>query len=295
MKIKHLVFSGSFTLFLSQLGSVKTFIKKNYIDMEEIESIYGTSAGAITGFLLCIKYNLKEICDYFVNDCLYEDIFSISIQNILNLFKKKGLFDKKSLNLLFKPILKKANIPININFKELYEVSKITLNIFTFEKTTKKIIKFNHITHPNLSVMKALYMSCSVPYIFSPIIEDNKLYTDLFLINNYPIVDAIQSGCEEKETFGFNVRIYNEDSIGYKLLNNIQEINKKTAENTGSNTGSNPVYKIKEINYYFDYFSNNVISLVVDSLQKEEIREEFFKYGVKQAKKIIKNNLQNSI
>jgi predicted acylesterase/phospholipase RssA len=283
MTIKHLVFSGSGPLFLAQLGSIKTFIKKKYINMDNIESMYGTSGGAIVAVLLCLKYNLKEICDYCVNDCLYEDLFSISTQNILNLFKKKGLFDKKSVYLLFKPILKKANIPININFKELYELSKITLNIFTFEKTTKKMIKFNHITHPNFSVMKALYMSCSVPYIFSPIIEDNKVYIDAFFINNYPIVDAIKSGCEEKETFGFNVRIYNEDSIGYNLVNNIQEIIQKTS----GNTGSNKVYNIKDIKYYFDYFSNNVFSLVVDFIQKEEIREELFKHGVKQAKMIM--------
>ena len=66
MNIKHLVISGGGPSFFQYLSAIQNLEKHNFIDLTKIESIYGTSAGAIVGTLLCLKFNdWDTINDYF--------------------------------------------------------------------------------------------------------------------------------------------------------------------------------------------------------------------------------------
>ncbi len=47
MTIKHLVISGGGPIIIQMLASIQELEERNYLKMKDIESIYGTSAGAI--------------------------------------------------------------------------------------------------------------------------------------------------------------------------------------------------------------------------------------------------------
>ena len=49
MTVKHLVISGGGPIMVQVLGAIQHLEQNNFIDMKNIESIYGTSAGAIVG------------------------------------------------------------------------------------------------------------------------------------------------------------------------------------------------------------------------------------------------------
>ena len=57
MTIKHLVFSGGGPIMIQILGAIQEIEKKNFFYLNNIESIYGTSAGAIIGVLICLKFD----------------------------------------------------------------------------------------------------------------------------------------------------------------------------------------------------------------------------------------------
>jgi hypothetical protein len=54
-------------------------------------------------------------------------------QNIFDAYSKRGLFDIKTIEKALKPLMDAKDIPININFKDFYEVSKIELHLFSLE------------------------------------------------------------------------------------------------------------------------------------------------------------------
>ena len=66
MTIKHLVISGGGPIMVQVLGAIQNLEKNNFIDMKNIESIYGTSAGAIVGILICLKFDWETINDYII-------------------------------------------------------------------------------------------------------------------------------------------------------------------------------------------------------------------------------------
>jgi hypothetical protein len=49
MTIKHLVISGGGPIMIQILGAIQHLETNKIVDMKNIESIYGTSAGAIVG------------------------------------------------------------------------------------------------------------------------------------------------------------------------------------------------------------------------------------------------------
>ena len=63
MAIKHLVISGGGPIMIQTLGAIQHLEKNGFLNLSEIQSIYGTSAGGIVGTLICLKYDWETIND----------------------------------------------------------------------------------------------------------------------------------------------------------------------------------------------------------------------------------------
>ena len=278
MTIKHLVFSGGGPIIFQILGTIQELTEKKYIDIDKIETIYGTSAGAVTGFLMCLKYDSVTIHDYFIKRP-WKEVFSIKAQNIFDAYSKRGLFDIKTFEKTIKPLLDAKDIPIDINFKDFYELSKIELHLFSLEMNEYKIEEFSYLTHPEMPVINAIYMSCSIPLYFAPIIENNKCYIDSGFICNYPLENCIQSGKIHDEIFGFKnvlinhpLNIHTETTILEFIFNFVFKMLFKYYEYP----------KIKnEIIYDKINYSN--IDNWKDAILFSETREKLFKTGCESA------------
>lgn len=70
---------------------------------------------------------------------------------------------------------------------ELYEETGIKLNIGVSAVIQNEFQIFNYENKPDLSIWLAVRMSCTIPFIFSPIVIDNDIYVDGGLLNNNPI------------------------------------------------------------------------------------------------------------
>ena len=74
-----------------------------------------------------------------------------------------------------------------ITLLELYKRSKIHLIIVTICLNSGKACYLDHIKYPDLSLIKAIKMSSSLPGIFPPVEHNGKLYIDGALVDNNPI------------------------------------------------------------------------------------------------------------
>ena len=76
---------------------------------------------------------------------------------------------------------------------------------------------FDHISTPDISIIKVLLMSISIPIIFKPVKLDNKYYVDGGLISHYPI-DFFKD--YKHETLGILVT---SSLHNFKEINNIKD------------------------------------------------------------------------
>jgi predicted acylesterase/phospholipase RssA len=203
MTIKHLVIAGGGALGLRYLGALEKLNIDGFWNMEDITSIYATSVGSIIGAFICLKYNWDVLKQYII-ERPWHDAFKLSGQQLFDSYHKKGLYDKKLAEIIFKPLLKAKDLSVNITLKELYDISKINLHLFTFNINKFETVELSHITYPDLELIQAITMSCSIPGVFIPTIIGEDCFIDGGIMYNFPINFCLRDHSEQSEILGIN-------------------------------------------------------------------------------------------
>jgi NTE family protein len=159
-KIKTIFFSGGGTRGLAFMGAIKALQEHNMLN--NYETIIGTSIGSMIacGLSLGVSFNtMKKIWfDFDASQCS-----NINIENLLTDF---GLDDgKKFIQPFINAFETKANR--NLTFKKHYELTKKKLIIAVACVNDQKTYYFDYQKTPNVSVIRAVRMSISVPFFFT--------------------------------------------------------------------------------------------------------------------------------
>jgi predicted acylesterase/phospholipase RssA len=211
MTIKHIVISGGGPTLIQSLAAIQRLESSGLLEINNIKSIYGTSAGAIVGTLISLKYDWETINDYIIKRP-WQDVFPIKVQNIFDAYTKRGIFDSKTVEKCFKPLFDAKDIPLDITLEAFYEYSNIDLHFFTFDINEYEIHNVSHLTHPGLQLMVALQMTCALPILISPVCLDGGCYIDGGISCNYPLHYCIESGNDPDEILGIKNNYSNEKS-----------------------------------------------------------------------------------
>jgi predicted acylesterase/phospholipase RssA len=291
MTIKHLVISGGGPIMVQVLGAIQHLEQNNFVDMKNIESIYGTSAGAIVGILICLKYDWETINDYIIKRP-WQDVFPIKVQNIFDAYTKKGIFDIKTIEKVFKPLLDAKDIPMDVNLEDFYNLTKIELHLFSFEINEYKAHDISYLTHPKLSLMTAVQMTCALPILVTPVCLDDKCYIDGGMSCNYPLNFCITSGKIPDEILGFKNKYSDEkDNINTEstMLDFLLSFLFKAVFSISTDHNQSEIKNevICDVQYLtFDILKN--------ALSDIEVRRKLFKNGTEIAT-IFLSNLENSV
>ncbi len=273
------------------LGAIQHLEKSEFLNIKNIETIYGTSAGAIVGTLICLNYDWDTINDYIIKRP-WKDVFPIKVQNIFDAYTKKGIFDIKTIEKCFKPLLAAKDISMDITLADFYKISNIELHMFTFEINDYKVEDISYLTYPNLKLLEALQMTCALPVLVTPVCINEKCFMDGGVACNYPLNFCIESGKNPDEMLGFKNKysddktIINEEStlLDY-LLNFLFK-----AVFSAKNNYVQPNIK-NEVICDASYLNLDVLR---NALSKIEVRKELFEKGRQSAIDYL-NSLQDSV
>jgi predicted acylesterase/phospholipase RssA len=291
MTIKHLVISGGGPIMIQILSAIQELEKKEYLNMQNIETIYGTSAGAIIAILISLQFDWETINDYIIKRP-WHDVFPVKVQNILDAYSKKGLFDIKTIEKCFKPLFDAKDISLDINMEDFYQLTKLELHFFSFEVNEYKIVDISYKTFPKLPVLQAIQMTCALPLLVSPVCIDEKCFMDGGVACNYPLSFCIDSGKEPNEILGFKNRYSDEKSNinnNSTLLDYILCFLFKAVFNVHNNYVQ-PIIK-NEVICDAKYVTIDGLKSALSSI---EVRRELFEKG-RQAANLFVDSLQDSI
>lgn len=180
-KIKNLVMSGGGIKGIAHIGALCALDEKGYLD--DIEIIAGTSIGAFIGVLIAIGYKPKELYE-FVTIFDIAKMGSFKPNQFLN---KYGLDDGSRIIMVVKKMFMNKGISENVSFKELHDVNNKKIIMTVTCINDKNAYYYSVDTFPDMSVIKALRMSISVPLYFTPIEHNGYMFVDGGCIDNYPI------------------------------------------------------------------------------------------------------------
>ena len=90
--IKHLIISGGGPTIIQTLGSLHYLYENEFINVDNIQSIYATSAGAIIAVLLCLRFEWQTIFDYIIMRP-WNEVFPINVSSIVDSYVNKVIFN----------------------------------------------------------------------------------------------------------------------------------------------------------------------------------------------------------
>lgn len=179
---KHiLVLSGGGSKGIAHLGAMKAL--EDIGVLQHMNTFAGTSAGALVVGLFVAGYTVEELW----NAIYGLDISKYKSMSIINFVQQCGLDNGRLVEDLIRDMLVKKGHDGDITLAELHAVSKKRMYLTTVRINTMEPYYLSHETEPNLPVFKAIRMSMSIPWYFTPVKHDGNLYVDGSCRDHYPI------------------------------------------------------------------------------------------------------------
>ena len=187
-------------------GVLRESHKSGFWNINNIKTIYGTSVGAIIAIFIALQYSWDDLDEYILKRP-WQNVFKFDIKSLLYAYDNRGIFDKKIIEELLIPLLKGKDFDTSTTLLEFYEKTNIEIHITTTELNEYELVDISYKTHPELSVIDAVYCSASLPILFSPVLKDEKCYVDGGTILNYPLSLCVNNIGEEHldSIFGINL------------------------------------------------------------------------------------------
>ena len=174
--IDTLIFGPGGGKSFSFLGAVDAAISQKVIELRDVTCFGGTSGGSFVAFLFAVGFTPKEATAFLCTidfGILFDDFPDPSL-----LVEKYGLCDGNRIEYVLREILLQRLGQDKITFQELQERTGIDLLVQVTNLTKKEVIVCGPDTTPGFDIVKAIRMSISLPFAFTPVSHDGDLWVD---------------------------------------------------------------------------------------------------------------------
>lgn len=183
-----LVLSGGSIQGIIMLGAIQYMYENNRLS--NISTYIGTSAGAMTSYLLAIGYTPVEIITYI---CTHQIMERLRQFNVVAMLSGNGATSFSTIHEhLEKMTIEKIGKLITLG--ELKTLFGRTLVCMTHNKTQDCVEMLSHETYPEMPCLVAIRMSSNLPLIFEDFKYNNSFYIDGGISNNFAIDIADKIG-----------------------------------------------------------------------------------------------------
>ena len=187
--LKGIVYGGCFQA-LEECGILKN-----------IKRLAGTSVGALFGYSILLGFTSSQIQELIlkINFAFLRDI---NIDNILSFHNSFGFDTGNNIEKVLRVTTEKQGFSPDITFEQLHRITGIEFIVVTTCVSKREKVSFSHKTYPDFSVVKAVRMSCGLPFVFNAVTFNGNDYVDGGLMENTPM-SYFTDEEEIEKTIGF--------------------------------------------------------------------------------------------
>jgi predicted acylesterase/phospholipase RssA len=199
--IEHLVLAGGGMFGFQEYGALRQAAQDGFWDPAQIKSIWGTSAGSIVGVMVALGFDWATLDDFLIRRP-WHTLYSVDLDSIMAGYANRGIINQVDFVKVFVPLFASLDIPLGISLQGMYEWScrrwpphGIDLHIFAIDinQDYSVDVDFNRLDFPAMPVLDAVYASCSIPGVFSPLLtEAGNCYLDGGAFANFPLLPLLK-------------------------------------------------------------------------------------------------------
>lgn len=176
-----LVLSGGGVKGIAHIGVLKALEQLRML--KRFHTFAGTSIGSVILGLHLVGYKPDEIKEFIIKF----DLNKIKSINILGVLDSFGIDKGDKLQYVLERLISAKNIDPFITLDALHKQINKTFYFTTVCLNTGLVEYLSHENFPDLPFVTALRMSSAIPWYYSPISYNSKLYVDGGCIDNYPV------------------------------------------------------------------------------------------------------------
>lgn len=202
--VNKLVLAGGGPWTIAYIGAIQYLEHTGML--QSINTFVGCSAGALIGFLVCLGLTAADVRRFLTDKFRKDGCHRLDIEQALSLVQRLGLDDGRKIHKVLQDALNLyANRP-DVDFVDFAKLTGKDLIVCVSNLTDNKHEFMCMSRTPNMSVLKALRMSISLPLIFTPVTCNGTLYVDGGIFNNYPADYCLRKEAALVDTLGFNLQ-----------------------------------------------------------------------------------------
>lgn len=177
---KILVMGGGGVKGLSYFGALQAFQELDMLHKFE-EFSCNSIATLVIGMYL-IGYSVSELWKFSTNF----NFGKVKNINILDFVSKFGLDDGSKVEYMIKRLIQGKGHNEDISLRDVFLITNKLFVVSTVCVNSKSVKYVSHETDPDLPLWKAIRMSSSIPWFYTPVKYNSMLYVDGGCIDNYP-------------------------------------------------------------------------------------------------------------
>ena len=188
MTLHHIVLGGGgIEAIIFQLGALEECFRSGALNSQSIQSISGTSAGSIVAVMLALNYSWSDIKCYMI-ERPWENCFA---KPLVDRVRNMSPIDSRDfIEQVLGKLLEAKSLSLDITIEDFFQSTKVRINIIVTEvakgDSLRKVV-LNHETRPSMFLFDAVAASCSVPYVFYPIVCGDEVFVDGGFMDNFPL------------------------------------------------------------------------------------------------------------
>jgi predicted acylesterase/phospholipase RssA len=203
-KIRHLVLSGGGEIGICFFGALKTSNQEGFWRIEDIKTIYATSAGSLFGTVVALTPSVPwEMLDVFFEKRPWEQVFDVNVNCVLSSVANCGILGRRTASEFLSPVLRAADLSIDVTMREFFDATGIEMHYMATNLDAFELVDISYKSHPNWKVVEAVYASCALPIMFQPIRIEGVLYADGAIFCNFPIKQCLAQADHPDEILAF--------------------------------------------------------------------------------------------
>lgn len=199
--IKNLILSGGAFRCCSHIGVVK-YLEDNKA-ICSIDTFIGTSAGSLVCLCLCLGMTSEQLTLAINQFIKLQSECPPDIEKILDLYNAMGINDGDIIYKFVSQTLKRLAGVSSMTFIEFAKHTGKNFVVYASRLPDLDSFYFSVDTTPELDVATAIRASCSLPFVFTPVIIKDTMYIDAGLVHNFPY-DYVRNN-KLKDTLGVQI------------------------------------------------------------------------------------------
>jgi NTE family protein len=210
--IKNIVMEGGGVRGLAHIGALRYLGEIGVY--QNLVNVGGTSVGALVGFHIALGYKSTELVSQL--NTLDLTRFKDGTFKLYSLFSKFGMHKGDYLTNYLRECLLSQGLPSTATISQVGAHTGKWLSVVATNVNKGSSVIFNK--DNDISIVKAIRMSVSLPFFFAAVHHGNQLYVDGALVNNYPLdlfdtVTTTKNGNDEVTIIDSNLS----DTLGLRV------------------------------------------------------------------------------